>query len=60
MEAPLWLTCPEGDTGGKCTMDFLFPWVSFMYYVYTNVLVWCFQIVISAKHAKWQHTYGDN
>ena len=52
MEAPLWLTCPEGDTGQKCTVDFLFPWVSFTHYVYTSVLVWCFQIVTSAKHAK--------
>ena len=24
--------------------------------VYSSVLVWCFQIAINAKHAKWQHT----
>ena len=36
-------------------VDFLFLRVSFMCYVYSNVLIWCFRFVISAKHAKWQH-----
>ena len=35
-------------------MNFLSPWVSFMCYVYSTVLVWCFQIVISEKYTKWQ------
>ena len=34
-------------------MDFLSIWVSFVCYVYSSALVWCF---ISMKHAKRQHT----
>ena len=48
--------CSEGDTGQECTVDFLSPgWVLCVMYIYCSVLVWCFQIVFSAKHAKWQH-----
>ena len=55
MKVQLWLMCPEGDTEQECTVGFLTLWVSFVCYVYSSVLVWCFQIVISAKHIKWQH-----
>ena len=44
----------KGDTKQECAMDFLSHWVSFMCHVYSIVLAWCFQIVISMKHAKWQ------
>ena len=54
MEAPLMLMCHESDTGQERNVDFISLWVSFTCYVYSSVLVWCFQIA-SAKHAKWQH-----
>ena len=53
METPLMLTCPEGDTGQECAVDFFSLWVSFMCYVCSGVLVWCFQIA-SAWDAKRQ------
>ena len=31
------------------------PRVSFTCYVCPGVLVWCFQILINVKHAKWKH-----
>ena len=54
MEVPLRLMCLE-DAGQEHAMNFLSLWLAFMCYVYPSVLVWCFQIVISAKHTKWQH-----
>ena len=47
--------CPEGDTEQESAVDFLFLWVSFLCYAYSSGLFWCFQIIISMKHAKWQH-----
>ena len=47
------LTCLEGDIGREHVVFFSL-WVNFMCYVYSSILLWCFQIA-SAKHAKWQH-----
>ena len=56
MEIPLWITYHEGDSERECAVEFLSPWLSFIF-TYTPVcliFVWCFQIVISAKHTECQ------
>ena len=60
MEVPLWLTCPEGDTGQEQSVDFLLLCMSFVCYVYSSELVWCFQIVSNVKHAKWKHIVANS